>query len=79
LDLTKRSDFSLPECGSSAAILQILTESTLESLWCSWSHGLSGQLYSITSDLGDLPIIVSYPFTSLMLFVLLRSYIQSLV
>jgi uncharacterized membrane protein len=44
-------------------------ETLLEYLGLSRSPGLSGTLYFHASDLGNLPIIVSYPITSLMLFV----------
>jgi hypothetical protein len=44
-------------------------ESLLEYLGWSRRLGLSGSLCFYASDLGNLPIIVSYPITSLMLFV----------
>jgi hypothetical protein len=44
-------------------------ESLLEYLGSSRSPDLPGSLYFHASDLCNLPIIVSYPITSLMLFV----------
>jgi hypothetical protein len=44
-------------------------ESLLEYLGSSKSPGLLGSLCFHASDLGNLPIIVNYPITSLMLFV----------
>jgi hypothetical protein len=44
-------------------------ESLLEYLGSGRSPDLSGSLYFHASDLVNLPIIVSYPITSLMLFV----------
>jgi hypothetical protein len=59
---------SLLECRSSRGILWILTETLLVYLGWSSSPDLSKSLCFHASDLGYLPIIVSYPITSLLFF-----------